>query len=190
MGLGFQRDEIAGLLVVGHQGIMPGYNAQFFAAPAQRVGIIAFTNGADQAVVWLATELARLMHHLLRVPEPTLRSDLPHHPEVWRDVCGWYRLDARLIEARVRMLFGAGVQVFVQRGQLMLRFLSPIPVLYRGVPLHPDDGSDPYVFRIDLAEFGMPTSRVVFSQRPGLGTTSLHLGMSPLSLHKRPWRTR
>jgi hypothetical protein len=46
----------------------------------------------------------------------------------------------------------------------MIRALAPIPALYRGFPRHPDDEDDPYVFRLDLAEVGMSTARVVFGR--------------------------
>jgi hypothetical protein len=68
----------------------------------------------------------------------------------------------------------------------MFRFLTPLPAMYRGFVLHPDDANDPYVFRIDL---GPTTSRVVFSGEPGSGTTAAHLGLMPLSLHKQPATT-
>jgi hypothetical protein len=35
-----------------------------------------------------------------------------------------------------------GAEVRVRRGQLMLRTLSPIPALYQGLRLHPDDRED------------------------------------------------
>jgi hypothetical protein len=82
-------------------------------------------------------------------------------------------------------MIGAGAEVFVRRGQLTLRGLSPIPALLRGFPLHPDDDKDPYVFRIDLSEFGIGTARVVFGRDPGGGTTRVHLDLMPLSLEKR-----
>jgi hypothetical protein len=81
---------------------------------------------------------------------------------------------------------GAGLEVFVRGGRLMLRVLSAIPVLYRGFPLHPDDEEDPYIFRIDLSEFGIGTSRVVFSRNAGTGKTAAHLDLTPMSLHKQP----
>jgi hypothetical protein len=68
-------------------------------------------------------------------------------------------------------------------GRLMFRGLTPVPAMYRGLVLHPDDEHDPYVFRIDL---GLTTSRVVFSGEPGTGTTAAHLDLMPLSLHKQP----
>ena len=47
-------------------------------------------------------------------------------------------------------MLGAGAEVTVRRGRLTVRTLSPIPALYRGLRLHPDDPDDPYIFRIDL----------------------------------------
>jgi hypothetical protein len=56
----------------------------------------------------------------------------------------------------LRTMAGVGMEVFVRRGQLARRFLTPIAVLYRGFPLHPVDDTDPNVFRIDLSDFGLP----------------------------------
>ena len=78
-------------------------------------------------------------------------------------------------------MLGAGVEVFVRSGQLALRFLTPIPQLYRGLTLHPDDADDPFAFRIDMSHFGMGTSKVVFSRAADSGS-SVHLGLMPLSL--------
>ncbi len=71
----------------------------------------------------------------------------------------------------------------------MIRGLTPVPLLYKGFPLLPDDPDDPYAFRIDLAEFGLGSIRVVFSREPGVGTTGVHLDVMPLSAYKRPART-
>ncbi len=79
---------------------------------------------------------------------------------------------------------GAGAEVLVRRGQLMLRALSPIPALYRGFLLHPDDDKDPYVFRIDLSKYGIGAGRVVFGREPATGTTSFYLDGILLSLRK------
>jgi hypothetical protein len=65
----------------------------------------------------------------------------------------------------------------------MMRPLSPIPALYRGFDLHPDDEDDPYVFRIQVPWFG--AGRVVFSRDPGGETSAFHFGFAPMSFHKR-----
>lgn len=85
-------------------------------------------------------------------------------------------------------MMGGGAQVFVRGGRLMLRVLTPIPALSRGLPLHPDDDTDPYVFRLDLSQFRMPTVRLVFGHEAGVGMKALHtdLGSQPVSLYKQP----
>ena len=80
----------------------------------------------------------------------------------------------------------------------MLRALSPIPAVNRGLALHPDDERDPYVFRIDLSGLGLGTARVVFSREPSVGRTAVHFEFAPalMSFDKqpatknpRPWAT-
>lgn len=197
MGLGFDRNPVGGHLVVGHGGILPGFNSQMFVAPEDGVGVIAFTNGARQAMLWLPAELGRLLNHLLGVPDPAVRTDLPQHAEIWGEICGRYQLRGRFTDIRARMMIGAGVDVCVRGGELILRVLSPVPALYRGFILRPDDATDPYVFRIDLAQFGLPTARIVFSRDVEPGAMSVHMDLFPMSLHRQPvvrrsvaWRTR
>jgi CubicO group peptidase (beta-lactamase class C family) len=189
IGLAFSRFDLGGHLAVEHGGIIPGFNAQIFAAPDDGVGVMAFTNGARNAMLWLPREVGGLLRQLLGLPAERIRADIPHHPEIWGDICGWYRLDAGLTDARARLTIGAGAEVFVRGGQLMLRGLSPIPAVYRGFPLSPDDDADPYVFRIDLSKFGIGTGRVVFGQEPGKETTALLIDFFPPSLQKRPATT-
>jgi hypothetical protein len=189
MGLAFSRGYIGSHRFVEHEGILPGFNSQIFLAPDDGVGVMAFTNGAKSAMLWLPGEVAGLLKHVLSVPDEEIRTDVPQHPEVWGDICGWYQLPARLTDVRLRAMTGAGAEVFVRGGQLRLRVLSPIPALYRGFPLHPDDDKDPYAFRIDLSEFGLGTARILFSGEPGAGATALHFDLLPLSLQKRPAAT-
>ncbi len=68
----------------------------------------------------------------------------------------------------------------------MARVLTPIPGAYRGFELHPDDEDDPYVFRLDLSRFGLPTARVVFGAPPGEPVDRAHFELHPLSLDKKP----
>ena len=185
IGLAFDRFNVGGHHVIGHEGILPGFTSQIFVAPEDGVGVMAFTNGASGAMLWLPAECSRLLSRLLGVPDDVVRTDIPQRPETWGDICGWYKPSARLTDTRVRSLLGLGAEVFVRGGRLMLRALSPIPALYRGFALHPDDDTDPYVFRIDASEFGIGTARVVFSRDPG-GPMRLHLDLMPISLQKQP----
>jgi CubicO group peptidase (beta-lactamase class C family) len=184
-GLGFFRTDLSGHLAVEHDGILPGFDSQIFLAPEDGVGVMAFANGARRGMHWLAPEAAGLLTRLLGVPDAAIRTDVPQHPEIWGDLCGWYRFSAHLTDP-AKFAIGPGVEVVVRRGQLMIRALSPIPALYRGFRLHPDDDDDPDVFRIELPWFGIGTGRVVFSREPGEGATAVHLDFAPLSFEKQP----
>jgi len=163
---------------------MPAFTSQVFLAPDAGIGLMAFTNGTRNGLFWLPIETAKLFHALLGVPDTAIRTDVPHHPEIWADLCGWYLIPGPLTDVRVRGMAGAGFGVFVRRGQLCLRFLSPIPALLKGFPLHPDDPEDPYAFRIELPGSDL-TPQVVFGQERGR-TTALHLDVMPLSARKLP----
>ena len=150
MGLGFDRMPSDGHLVIGHGGIMPGFNSQLFVAPDDGIAVIAFTTGAHLAMFWLPTEVSRILNATLGVDDPAIRTDLPQRPEVWPELCGRYRYSGRLVDIRARLMTGAGAQVFVRGDRLMLRLFSPVPALLAGLQLWPDDPDDPYAFRVDL----------------------------------------
>ncbi len=186
MGLAFWRSYLGAHLAVEHPGVLPGFNSQIFLAPGDGVGVMAFTNGASGAMTWLMAEAGGLLKQLLGVADEAIRTDVPQHPEIWAELCGWYPVSAQLTDNQARGIAGLGAEVFVRRGQLMLRALSPVPVVYRGFALHADDGKDPCVFRIDLARFGYGRPRIVFSRDPATGTTRIHTDFVPLSLRKQP----
>jgi CubicO group peptidase (beta-lactamase class C family) len=184
MGLGFFRVDTGGHPVVEHQGILPGFNSQVFVAPDAGKAVMAFTNGSRQAMFWLPVETGRMLGQLIGAPEPTLRLDLPHHPEIWSDLCGRYRVPARITDVRLRAMLGAGAEVLVRGGRIHLRLLTPLPSAFRGFPLVPDDPDDPYAFRIDLAGYGLGTARVVFGQGEDGRTSSVSMDLMPLTLRK------
>jgi hypothetical protein len=142
---------------------------------------MAFANGAKRGMHWLTPEVGGVLKQLLGVPDEVLRTDIPQHPEMWGDICAWYRFSTHMTDP-ARFVLGAGAEIFVQRGQLKFRFLSPIPALYRGFSMHPDAENDPYVFRIAFPWFGIGTGRVVVSREPGVGATAVHLDFGPMSL--------
>lgn len=139
MGLGFFRKNISGHLALRHQGNLPGFHSEICAVPDAGIGMMAFTNGASQADFWLPAEVSGMLKGLIGLADDETSTGVPQRPELWEDLSGWYRLSARLSDARLRALMGAGVEVFVRRGRLMLRFLTPIPALAKGVALLPDD---------------------------------------------------
>jgi CubicO group peptidase (beta-lactamase class C family) len=185
-GLGFYRAHLGGHAAVEHPGIMNAFNAQLVVAPGDIVGVVAFTNGARNAVIWLQAEAARLATELVGAPEDRVRTDLPQHPEVWGELCGWYVPRAQRSDMQARGIAGAGVHILVRRGRLVLRALTALPGLHRGFLLHPDDADDPYVFRIDLSAYDLGTARVVFSGEPG--TARVCTDVVPLVLEKRSRR--
>ncbi|HET9346004.1 MAG TPA: serine hydrolase domain-containing protein [Candidatus Limnocylindrales bacterium] len=184
MGLGFDRNPSGGHLVVGHGGILPGINSQLFVAPEDGLGVIAFTTGARLAMLWLPTELGRLLNAELGVPEAAIRTDLPQRPELWPELCGWYRSPGRLLDVRARLMTGAGAQVFARGDRLALRLLTPVPGLLAGLPLWPDDADDPDAFRVDLGAFGLPTARIVFGREEEGGVSAMHTDIFPVSLRR------
>ncbi len=129
--------------------------------------------------------MGRLLKSLLGVPDDVVRTDIPQRPEIWEELCGWYALPGplTLTDVRVRGFFGAGIEVMARRGELLLRVLTPVPVLYRGFPLRPDDEEDPYVFRIDLSEYRMAAS---WSRSAASPTRGPWLSTSRRRCHGRP----
>ena len=80
IGLAFSRFDLGGHLAVEHGGIIPGFNSQIFPAPDDGVGVMAFTNGARNAMLWLPGEVGGRLRQLLGVSAETIRTDIPHHP--------------------------------------------------------------------------------------------------------------
>ena len=187
IGLAFWRAHVGdGHWAVEHQGTLPGFHSQVFLAPDDGVAAMAFTNGSWRPDFWLPFEISSLLRQIVDVPEDVIRTDVPRRPETWGELCGRYGLEGPLSDVRVRGMLGAGAEVFVRRGQLTIRILTPIPTLYRGFPLHPDDPEDPLAFRLDLARVGLGSMRVVFARDAGK-VSRLHLEVMPLTLVKRPW---
>jgi hypothetical protein len=152
---------------------------------------MAFSNGTVRGETWLPVETSGLLSELIGVPPEAVRTDVPHHPDVWGDLCGWYSVAVPLSDVRIKAFLGAGFEVFVRGGRLWFRFLSPIPPLYRGFPLHPDDESDPYAFRIEFSGLGMATipMQVVFSREPASGTVTIHVDLQSVSAERQPARS-
>jgi hypothetical protein len=80
---------------------------------------------------------------------------------------------------------GAGAEVVVRGGHLLLKPLTPLPAMRRGMRLYPDDPDDPWVFRVEFPGYGK-TSRVVFTRRQEGGRATMRLLMDVLSFQKRP----
>jgi CubicO group peptidase (beta-lactamase class C family) len=186
LGLAFFRYETAGHRLVEHGGIMPGFTSDIFLAPDDDVAVMIFTNGAHGATLWLPVETGELLNRMLRVRAAGIRTDVAHHPELWNQICGRYIVPGRWSDIRSRMMMGAGAEVVVKHGRLVLRLLSPIPVEHRGFELHPDDPDDPFAFRLDLTGVGLGTGRILFSIEPGTNETVMHFDLYPISVRRSP----
>ncbi|MGD8486866.1 MAG: serine hydrolase domain-containing protein [Chloroflexota bacterium] len=187
MGLGFFRADLGGHAVVEHQGVHPGFHSHLCLAPDDGVGVAAFTNGARDPVFWLAAEAHALLGAAIGIPAPSGSAARPLDVGRTDELVGWYRLAGSWTDLRKRLFMGAGAEVFVRDGRPALRFLTPIPDLYRGYRLGPDDADDPDVLRVDLEEAG--TSRVAFRRDARGVVESMTLEMMPITLSKQPART-
>jgi hypothetical protein len=185
MGLGFFRHDARGHLLVGHDGRMPGFNTDLLLAPTDGVAVIGLTNGSPGAMGWLPVEMDRLLRERIGVAQDAIRTDVPPRPETWPHVVGTYQLPPGVSDLRGRALFGGGLEVLVRGGRLTARLRLPVPAAWRGVPLHPDDPADPYVFRLDLAGMGMGLARIAFDPNAPGGRT-MHTDLACLSLSERP----
>ena len=88
-------------------------------------------------------------------------------------------------------ILGAGAEVGVRRGQLILRTLSPIPAAYRGFQLHPDDKQEAVHFTRGigpLSKYGLNTAQGRLQPRPFRGDDGSHLDGVLMSAEKQPRR--
>lgn len=187
MGLGFFRSRVGERIVVGHQGTHPGFHSQILLDPEAGAGVMMFTNGARQADFWLPTEAAGMLGDLIGAPpdhEPG--GGVPLRPELWHDLCGWYRLDAGMTDIRLRGMMGAGAEVFVRGGRLLVRFLSPIPAVAKGFPLIPISPDDPDRFAIDLGDPDLEPMHIVFGRDVAGTIVRIHFEAMPLTMEKQP----
>jgi hypothetical protein len=195
MGLGFLLGTEDGHRTVGHDGIVSGFLSQMLFAPDDGVGVVVLGNtggldgrGAPEPLG------SAVLRRLLGLPADAMRSDLPQQPEYWGEICGWYSPDpGPATNLFTRLFMGAGAEVTVRRGRLMLRPLTPVPALRRGMPLHPADRDDPFAFTVDFSGLGKGALPVVFGGFDQVTPTLLLNGIAfrkrPDLRNPRPWLT-
>ena len=186
MGLGFELSREQDHRVVRKGGTMSGFLSAFSLAPDHGVGVVVLTNTGGLDNRGIAEPLAgTLLRRLLGLPDTAVRTDFPPHPEIWRELCGWYGPDpGPVTNLFTRATLGAGVEVAVRDGHLTLTPLHPIPAMRHGMRLHPDDPDDPWLFRVELADYGFELP-VAFSQGAG-SASETRLVLDLFSLRKRP----
>ncbi len=159
------------------------HRSWLFPTTAGGGGLYYGTHGGTR---WLGTELSRLVNRLLSAPDEVIRTNVPQRPEVWGRHVRVVLPSRPAHRCSSQIMYGAGVEVFVCRGQLLIRILIPIPAFYQGFPTHRNDETDPYGFRLDFSQFGFGTEPVIFSRALETGTTAVHVGLMPLSAYRRP----
>ena len=190
MGLAFFLDRFDTHRVCGHDGGMPGFASSLLVAPDDGVGVVVMTNTSSFMGAHLLA--ASVLRSRLGVPDPAgllPRSDVPASPHVWSELTGCYApKPGFLTNARTWQMAGGEVEVFVRRRRLLIRALSPVPQLRRGVELHATDDTDPFVFAFKIeglvvaVSFGTDDSGRV--ERLCIGAPAM------ATLHRRPaWRS-
>jgi hypothetical protein len=187
MGLAFEPGEEGGHRTAGKTGTLSGFLSAMVLAPEDGIGVFALSNTGGLSGRGAPAPLAAaLLRRVLGLPDQAIRTGIPPRPETWGELCGWYSPGpGPVTNLFTRALFGAGAEVTVHRGHLMLKPLTPIPAMRRGMRLYPDDPGDPRVFRAELPEYGY-SLRVVFSEGPEDGTTATRLLIDLFSFRKRP----
>jgi CubicO group peptidase (beta-lactamase class C family) len=187
MGLGFELGDESGHATVVKTGILSGFHSAMLLAPDAGLGVVVFTNTGGLDGRGVAEPLAvALLRRLLGLPDAAIRADIAVRPETWSEICGWYSPDPGPVTNLVlRALVGAGVEVRVDGGQLLLKPLTPIPAMRRGLRLYPDDPDDPWVFRVEFPKYGK-SSRVVFRRGREDGEAPMRLLLDVMSFQQRP----
>lgn len=195
MGLAFDLGREGAVRTASKSGTVTGFHSILALAPDERTGLVVLTNTGGLSAQGAAMPLSTgLLRHLLRLPADPVRTDLEPHPQVWSELCGWYApTPGPVTNLFTRALMGAGAEVVVERRTLMLKPMSPVPAMRKGMRLHADDGADPYLFRIDLSDMGMGTMPVVFA-RGADGRTRFFMDLieftrQPDALNPRPLAT-
>ena len=187
MGLGFELGEAGGHKTVGKGGILSGFLSAILLAPDDGLGLVVLGNTGRLDGRGVPEPLAEaLLRRVLSLPGDAVRSDIPPHAESWHQFCGWYGPEpGPVTNLFTRAMLGAGVEVAVRGGRLVLQPLTPVPSMRQGVPLHPDDPGDARVFRAEFPDFGK-SFRVVFTGEGNGGAPAAGLLIDLVSLRRRP----
>jgi hypothetical protein len=186
MGLAFFLDQLGGHPVAAHDGNVPGFNSSLLVAPQDGLAVIVLTNTGSVIAARLVS--AAILRSLLKVPDPVTllpRREVPPDPHLWGELCGVYRpAPGFLTNFRNWELLGGEAQVTVRNKQLMLRALSPLQALRKGLRLYPVDTEDPLAFEVVLEGLVVP---LVFG-RDEMGRVARLSAGGPafVTLQKRP----
>ena len=202
MGLAFWLDHQGTHRVAGHDGNNPGFASALLSAPDDGFAVVVLTNTATFIGAHLLAAAA--LRSLLGVADPaaelasTAVADQPH---LWPELLGHYApRSGFLTNMRSWQMTGGEVQVVVKRRGLVIRALSPLRRIRRGLRLYPTDASDPLLFaleieglvvpvafardgtgRVDRVAVG-PAANTVYLRRPAVRSSRLRLRLAATAI--------
>jgi CubicO group peptidase (beta-lactamase class C family) len=192
MGLAFWLANLGDHRTVGHDGNVPGFGSSLLVAPDDGVGVVVLTNTATFIGAHvLATDVLRSLLDVRSPADARQAQAIPERPDLWADLVGHYApAPGLLTNARTWQMAGGEVEVVVRDRRLVLRSLSPVPELRRGVVLHAADPDDPMRFVVEARGLAVP---VAFTRNPSGGPAAT-VTIGPPSntvFHRRsPMRSR
>jgi hypothetical protein len=123
---------------------------------ARRVSSGALTATVVGAHLMAVSLLGSLLDGAERTVQPS-RPPVAEQPHLWSELAGYYApKPGFLTNFRSWETIGGEAQVRVRNRRLMVRALSPIPELRRGVELYPTDDADPLVFGANVHGLEIP----------------------------------
>jgi CubicO group peptidase (beta-lactamase class C family) len=190
MGLAFFLDRFGAHRVCGHDGNNPGFASALLVAPDDESGVVVLTNTSTFVGAHLLA--ASVLRSVLGIADPAgllPLADVSSNPHLWPELTGAYAPEPGfLTNLRAWEMTGGEVQVFVRNRRLLIRALSPLGQLRRGLELHPTDDSDPLLFAVEVEGLVIP---VAFRASDSGRVDTLCIGAPAMAtFHRRkPWRS-
>jgi CubicO group peptidase (beta-lactamase class C family) len=190
MGLAFFLDRIGPHRVGGHDGNVPGFASALLVAPDDGIGVVVLTN--TSSFIGAHVLAASAMRSLLGVPDSAdlfPSAMIASRPHLWPELTGYFApKPGFLTNVRTWQMFGGEVEVVVRHRRLVLRALSALPQLARGLELHAVDDDDPYLFAISTEGLVVP---VAFGTDATGRVDRIAIGApANITLHRRSaWRS-
>ena len=190
MGLAFFLDRFDSHRVFGHDGGNPGFASALLIAPDDKAGVVVLTNTSSFVGAHLLA--ASVLRSVLGVADPAgclPRADAWSNPHLWPELIGAYAPEPGfLTNLRVWEMTGGEVQVFVRNRRLLIRALSPIANVRRGLELYPTDENDPLLFAVEIEGLVIP---VAFRADESGRVDTLCIGTPGTATLRRraPWRS-
>jgi CubicO group peptidase (beta-lactamase class C family) len=154
MGLAFFLEQLGTHRAAGHTGNVPGFASSLLFAPDDGIGVVVLTNTGTTVGAPVLAGL--VMRSVLGVPD---KHHVAPRPALWSQLTGSFApAPGFLTNFRAWQTTFGEVEVVVRHRRLVLRALSPIPALARGVELQPVDEDDPYLFAMQLHGLEIPVA--------------------------------